>query len=137
MILYNQLYHNNKRAGQLFPLNPIHVQVSEENDDPIIIEEAYRGEYCVVMDRLDGSSNIDCGVSIGTIFGIYRLQPGSSGTAEDVLRVGVLNLNLLSHAYINLPVSKFGMYEDEAYPSTPISHLLAAETYELLLNFCL
>ncbi len=64
-----------------------YVQVSEENDDPIIIEEAYRGEYCVVMDPLDGSSNIDCGVSIGTIFGIYRVQPGSSGRAEDVLRV--------------------------------------------------
>ncbi|KAL0047022.1 hypothetical protein WJX82_004407 [Trebouxia sp. C0006] len=64
------------------------VIVSEENDDPIIVEEAYRGEYCVVMDPLDGSSNIDCGVSIGTIFGIYRVQPGSSGTAEDVLRPG-------------------------------------------------
>ena len=63
------------------------MQVSEENDDPIIIEEAYRGQYCVVMDPLDGSSNIDCGVSIGTIFGIYRVQPGSSGSVEDVLRV--------------------------------------------------
>lgn len=64
------------------------VIVSEENDDPIIIEEAYRGQYCVVMDPLDGSSNIDCGVSIGTIFGIYRVQPGSSGSVEDVLRPG-------------------------------------------------
>lgn len=62
-------------------------QVSEENDDPIIVEEGYRGEYCVVMDPLDGSSNIDCGVSIGTIFGIYRVQPASRGTVQDVLRV--------------------------------------------------
>ena len=62
-------------------------QVSEENDDPVIIEEAYRGQYCVVMDPLDGSSNIDCGVSIGTIFGIYKTQPGSTGSIEDVLRV--------------------------------------------------
>ena len=99
--------------------------MSEENDDPIIIEEAYRGEYCVVMDPLDGSSNIDCGVSIGTIFGIYRVQPGSSGTAEDVLRVGILNLNLLRHADITLPMSKFGMHKNEAYPFTPIAHLLA------------
>ncbi len=89
------------------------------------------------MDPLDGSSNIDCGVSIGTIFGIYRVQAGSSGTAEDVLRVGILKLNPLSHADINLPMSKFGMHKNEAYPSTPITYLLAAETHELLLNFCL
>jgi len=37
-------------------------QVSEENDDPIFIDEAHRGSYCVVFDPLDGSSNIDCGV---------------------------------------------------------------------------
>ena len=102
-----------------------HVQVSEENDDPIIVEEAYRGEYCVVMDPLDGSSNIDCGVSIGTIFGIYRVQPGSSGTAEDVLRVGILNLNPLRHADIILQMFKFGMYKDEAYPYTPNTQLLS------------
>lgn len=40
-------------------------QVSEENDDPIFLDEANRGEYCVAFDPLDGSSNIDCGVSIG------------------------------------------------------------------------
>ena len=39
-----------------------HEQVSEENDDPIFIDEAHRGSYCVVFDPLDGSSNIDCGV---------------------------------------------------------------------------
>ena len=63
-------------------------QISEENDDPVITEEAYRGQYCVVMDPLDGSSNIDCGVSIGTIFGVYTTQPGSAGCVDDVLRVG-------------------------------------------------
>lgn len=71
------------------------LQVSEENDDLVVVEEAYRGPYCVVMDPLDGSSNIDCGVSIGTIFGIYRAQPGSSGCLEDVLRVGLLSMLLL------------------------------------------
>jgi fructose-1,6-bisphosphatase I len=49
------------------------VLVSEELDDAIIIEEKYRGKYCVVFDPLDGSSNIDAGVNIGTIFGIYRV----------------------------------------------------------------
>jgi len=49
------------------------VLVSEELDDAIIIEERNRGKYCVVFDPLDGSSNIDAGVNIGTIFGIYQI----------------------------------------------------------------
>lgn len=48
-----------------------------------------RGDYCVVFDPLDGSSNIECGVSIGTIFGVYRVRPGSKGALEDVTRPGV------------------------------------------------
>lgn len=32
----------------------------------------FQGKYIVCFDPLDGSSNIDCLVSIGTIFGIYR-----------------------------------------------------------------
>ena len=49
------------------------VLVSEELDDAIIIEDGYKGKYCVVFDPLDGSSNIDAGVNIGTIFGIYKV----------------------------------------------------------------
>lgn len=49
------------------------VLVSEELEDAIIIEEKQKGKYCVVFDPLDGSSNIDAGVNIGTIFGIYRV----------------------------------------------------------------
>lgn len=64
------------------------VLVSEELDDAIIIDEKQRGTYCVVFDPLDGSSNIDAGVNIGTIFGVYRVQDGSVGTVEDVLRPG-------------------------------------------------
>lgn len=64
------------------------VMVSEEEDDPIFVEEAHRGRYCVVFDPLDGSSNIECGVSIGTIFGIYRVKEGSTGSLDDVLRPG-------------------------------------------------
>lgn len=36
------------------------------------VEERRRGNYIVTFDPLDGSSNIDCLVSIGTIFGIYK-----------------------------------------------------------------
>ncbi|OJA19044.1 hypothetical protein AZE42_06315, partial [Rhizopogon vesiculosus] len=64
------------------------VLVSEELDNAIIIEEPNKGKYCVVFDPLDGSSNIDAGVNIGTIFGIYAVRPDSKGTIEDVLRPG-------------------------------------------------
>jgi len=64
------------------------VLISEEIDDPIIVEEKSRGRYCVVFDPLDGSSNIDAGVNIGTIFGVYRVKEGSTGSVEDVLRPG-------------------------------------------------
>jgi fructose-1,6-bisphosphatase I len=46
------------------------------------------GNYCVTFDPLDGSSNIDAGVNVGTIFGIYKIKEGSKGTLEDVLRPG-------------------------------------------------
>lgn len=49
------------------------VLVSEENEEAVIIEGKYKGKYCVVFDPLDGSSNIDAGVNIGTIFGIYQI----------------------------------------------------------------
>ena len=46
--------------------------ISEEIEESIAVPG--QGHYCVVFDPLDGSSNIDCGVSVGTIFGIYRLD---------------------------------------------------------------
>jgi len=44
---------------------------SEEEDVPVAVEESYSGNYVVVFDPLDGSSNIDAAVSTGSIFGIY------------------------------------------------------------------
>ncbi|GAA98079.1 uncharacterized protein L969DRAFT_86002 [Mixia osmundae IAM 14324] len=65
------------------------VLVSEEIDEAIMIDdERLKGKYCVVFDPLDGSSNIDAGVNIGTIFGIYRVAEGSKGAVSDVLRPG-------------------------------------------------
>jgi len=64
------------------------VLVSEELEEAIIIEDRYKGKYCVVFDPLDGSSNIDAGVNIGTIFGIYQIRSDSQGTIADVLRPG-------------------------------------------------
>ncbi|GFH16793.1 fructose-1,6-bisphosphatase [Haematococcus lacustris] len=48
------------------------VIASEEEDLPIAVEETYSGNYIVVFDPLDGSSNIDAGISVGSIFGIYE-----------------------------------------------------------------
>lgn len=46
--------------------------VSEENENCIEVPAADRGKYVVSFDPLDGSSNIDCLVSIGSIFGIWK-----------------------------------------------------------------
>jgi len=64
------------------------VLVSEENEEPIIVPVEKRGKFCVAFDPLDGSSNIDCNVSVGTIFSVFEKQPGSEGTVQDLLRSG-------------------------------------------------
>src|SRR5690606_17384950 len=48
--------------------------VSEENDEPFFmeLEESPEAKYIVTIDPLDGSSNLDVNVSVGTIFSIYR-----------------------------------------------------------------
>ncbi|MEM7008775.1 MAG: class 1 fructose-bisphosphatase [Thermodesulfobacteriota bacterium] len=65
---------------------------SEENDEYIAFkgEASLDGKYIVAIDPLDGSSNIDVNVSVGTIFSIYRrVSPiGSPCTAEDFLQKG-------------------------------------------------
>merc|ERR1719163_1660182 len=65
------------------------VLVSEENEDPIIVPEENAGRFCVAFDPLDGSSNIDCNVSTGTIFAVYeRTSTSALGTVEDIMRTG-------------------------------------------------
>merc|ERR1719183_1377208 len=65
------------------------VLVSEEEEDPIIVSGNKQGKYCVAFDPLDGSSNIDCNVSTGTIFSVYeRKSDGADVTHEDLLRPG-------------------------------------------------
>jgi fructose-1,6-bisphosphatase I len=49
------------------------MMVSEENEEPILLDRAVGdGEYAIVFDPLDGSSNIDVNVNVGTIFSIFR-----------------------------------------------------------------
>jgi fructose-1,6-bisphosphatase I len=63
---------------------------SEENEKIIRIPEQYKkGHYLLVFDPLDGSSNIDANVSVGTIFGIYRKESnGEDAVEEDFLQPG-------------------------------------------------
>jgi len=63
--------------------------LSEERKSVIEIPAAHRGEYVVAYDPLDGSSNIDANVSIGTIFAIYRkASTGDEVTRHDTMRPG-------------------------------------------------
>lgn len=65
---------------------------SEENDDFVAFEseQSKNGKYVVAFDPLDGSSNIDVNVSIGTIFSIYRRKSpvGSLARIEDFMQKG-------------------------------------------------
>ncbi len=69
------------------------VQMSKEEDDFIAInsqDENHQNKYIVLIDPLDGSSNIDVNVSVGTIFSIYRrVTPvGTPVTIKDFLQKG-------------------------------------------------
>ncbi len=64
---------------------------SEENEEiiPVSNQQSKSAKYVVAIDPLDGSSNIDANVSVGTIFAIYRRTSLSgSGTLEDFLQKG-------------------------------------------------
>ncbi|MSR35806.1 MAG: class 1 fructose-bisphosphatase [Gemmatimonadetes bacterium] len=63
---------------------------SEEHPDVVPIPERFpRGKYVLLYDPLDGSSNIDVNVSIGTIFSIHRkVTDGPDGCIEDCLQPG-------------------------------------------------
>ena len=62
---------------------------SEEVDDIIAIPAQYpKGKYLALFDPLDGSSNIDVNLTVGTIFSILRCREGVDPVAEDFLRKG-------------------------------------------------
>ncbi len=60
--------------------------VSEENEQPVTFNrDPETGKYIVVFDPLDGSSNIDVNVNVGTIFSILRRLPPADGSLESSL----------------------------------------------------
>ena len=60
----------------------------EEIEKPVIAGDDAKHTYMVLMDPLDGSTNIDVAVSIGSIFGIWRRDPSEPVTGESLLRPG-------------------------------------------------
>lgn len=77
---------------------------SEEQDHALQFDESLTGEYVVMIDPLDGSSNIDVNVAIGTIFAIYkRLTPaGENLSDKDFLQAGI---HQVASGYVTYSVS--------------------------------
>jgi fructose-1,6-bisphosphatase I len=86
MFAHNMMFNAMDHGGHLC------IMASEEEEDIIHIPPKFKvGKYVLLFDPLDGSSNIDANVSIGTIFSIFkRITPdGKPGTLEDCLQEGV------------------------------------------------
>jgi len=75
------------------------VMATEEEADIIPVPSGYgRGHYSVALDPLDGSSNIDVNVNIGTIFSIHRrISEGDDGCDVDLMQPG---RNLVAAGYV-------------------------------------
>ena len=84
---------------------------SEENEDYIAFDDEIHKEakYIVLIDPLDGSTNIDVDITVGTIFSIYRRisKPGTPVTKEDFLQPGV---NQVAAGYIIYGTSTILVY---------------------------
>lgn len=85
------------------------VMASEEHPDPIPIPERYpTGKYVLLFDPLDGSSNIDFNIPLGTIFSIFRRKTADGpGTLDDCLQPG---RNLVVAGYLIYGTSTMLVY---------------------------
>lgn len=68
---------------------------SEEEEEIILIDSEHRGDYLIFFDPLDGSSNVDANVSVGSIWGVWRVPKG-------------VNVSSLTEAKSLLPLLKCG-----------------------------
>jgi fructose-1,6-bisphosphatase I len=76
------VYANNALLHCLGVRDSVAALVSEENEEPLVFDRAAEtGEYVIVFDPLDGSSNIDVNVNVGTIFSILRRPVGNVSDA--------------------------------------------------------
>ena len=84
------VYANQALLHCLGTRNSVFALVSEENEEPIILDHSSEtSKYVIVFDPLDGSSNIDINASVGTIFSIFRRVEGShDDVSQSVLQRG-------------------------------------------------
>ncbi|SCU94333.1 LAME_0F07052g1_1 [Lachancea meyersii CBS 8951] len=81
-VLGDEIFINAMRAS-----GNVKVLVSEEQEQLMVFHDN-PATYAVCCDPIDGSSNLDAGVSVGTIVSLFKLTPGSQGSTKDVLRRG-------------------------------------------------
>ncbi|CAF1196335.1 unnamed protein product [Rotaria sordida] len=82
-VLANELFINMLKSSYT-----VYIMASEENENLIEVEVPKQGKYVVCFDPLDGSSNIDCLVTIGTIFGIWKKPENVKEPIDSVLQSG-------------------------------------------------
>lgn len=83
-------FSNNTIKRRMARCGYLCAMTSEEEADIIPVVEGYEGKYTLAFDPLDGSSNIDVNVSIGTIFSVHRRlsADGGPGDESDLLQAG-------------------------------------------------
>jgi len=90
------VFANEELIAQLGKVGSVAAIVSEEDEGPVTFEHA-GAEFVVIFDPLDGSSNIDVNVNVGTIFSVVRvqgevvasvLQPGTAQVAAGYVVYG-------------------------------------------------
>ena len=85
------IYANEKFISTLINRNIVCGIASEEEENFISINSNDRNnqnKYVILIDPLDGSSNIDVNVSVGTIFSVYRRKIGTEVSIDDFLQKG-------------------------------------------------
>lgn len=80
--------------------------VSEEDEEPLIFEDRPNAKFIAIFDPLDGSSNIDVNVNVGTIVSIQAMKPGTS-VKEAILQPGTEQIAAL---YVNYGPSTILVY---------------------------
>jgi len=73
---------DNEFMGCLKKCSKVAAAASEENEEMVVLNDD-EGQYIVAFDPMDGSSNIDVNVSIGTIFSVYRRITSQGNISED------------------------------------------------------
>lgn len=84
------VYANHALLHCLGLRDTVAILVSEENEEPVTFDRAPEtGKYVIFFDPLDGSSNIDVNVSVGTIFSIFRRPAPTDDVKSAVLQSGL------------------------------------------------